>query len=170
MRHEGAARSLMWELDHEAPLACCAWARAATARLRPLRPNLVLGFPVESLAGAKDREAVLAIVEKCSPTSSRGRNSISPAQLNQFCNQMQVGDLVVVPLKTTSQIAVGEVAGLYDHTAHSHVSRLVKWLTQDLPREAFRQDLLFSFGAFMTAKRRSAPRRSHGEGGRRSRI
>ena len=72
------------------------------------------------------------------------------AQLNQFCNQMQAGDLVVVPLKTTGQIAVGEVAGPYAHTTQRTVSRPVKWLRQDMPGEAFRQDLLFSFGAFMT--------------------
>jgi restriction system protein len=72
------------------------------------------------------------------------------AQLNQFCNQMQIGDLVVVPLKTTSQIAVGEVVGPYVHGDKGAVTRKVKWLRPDLPRETFRQDLLFSFGAFMT--------------------
>jgi restriction system protein len=72
------------------------------------------------------------------------------AQLNQFCNQMQIGDLVVVPLKTTGQIAIGEIVGPYVHMDHDgSVSRKVKWL-KDVPRDAFRQDLLYSFGAFMT--------------------
>ena len=63
---------------------------------------------------------------------------------------MQVGDLVVASLKTTSQIAVGEVAGPFVHKTDGQVSRKVKWLQPDLPRETFKQDLLFSFGAFMT--------------------
>jgi restriction system protein len=112
--------------------------------------NLVLGFTIDSLAGAKDREAVLAVVARSLPDLKPKTQLNFAAQLNQFCNQMQLGDLVVVPLKTTGQIAVGEVAGPYAHTAQRAVSRPVNWLRQDMPREAFRQDLLFSFGAFMT--------------------
>lgn len=112
--------------------------------------NLVLGFTIDSLAAAKDREAVLAVVEKCFADLKPKTQLNFAAQLSQFCNQMQPGDLVVVPLKTTGQIAVGEVSGPYSHTAQRAVSRPVKWLRQDMPREAFRQDLLFSFGAFMT--------------------
>jgi hypothetical protein len=69
------------------------------------------GFTIDSLVGAKDREAVLAVVEKCLPDIKTKTQLNFAAQLNQFCNQMQVDDLVVVPLKATGQIAVGEVAG-----------------------------------------------------------
>ena len=112
--------------------------------------NLVLGFPVDSLVGANDLEAVLAVVVKSLPDLKPKTQLNFAAQLNQFCNQMQIGDLVVVTLKTTGQIAAGEVAGPYVHTAQRNASRPVKWLRQDLPREAFRQDLLYSFGAFMS--------------------
>jgi restriction system protein len=100
--------------------------------------NLVLGFHVESPAGAKDGEAVLAIGEKCMSDLNPRTQLNFAAQLNQFCNQMQVGDLIVVPLKTTSQIAVGEVAGPYAHTAHNNVSSHVKWLKQHLPAQRLR--------------------------------
>ena len=43
------------------------------------------------------------------------------AQLNQFCNVMQVGDIVVVPLKTKREIAVGEVSGRYKITPAAHL-------------------------------------------------
>ena len=112
--------------------------------------NLILGFTIDRLADAKDREAVLAVVAKCMADLKPKTQLNFAAQLNQFCNQMQIGDFVVVPLKTSGQIAVGEVAGPYVHTAQRTVSRPVRWLRQDMPREAFRQDLLYSFGAFMT--------------------
>jgi restriction system protein len=112
--------------------------------------ELVLGFPIENLSEAKDRDAVLAIASRSWPDQKPKTLLNFAAQLNQFCNTMQIGDLVVVPLKTTAQIAIGEVIGPYIHKAEGRVSRKVKWLKSDLPREVFRQDLLYSFGAFMT--------------------
>ena len=127
--------------------------------------ELVLGFKVGNLTGAKDRDAVLAIAKTSFPDLKPKSQLNFAAQLNQFCNQMQLGDLVVVPLKTTGHIAVGEVVGAYVHTDSGNVSRKVKWLRSDVPREAFRQDLLFSFGAFMTVcevRRNDALRRVEG--------
>lgn len=112
--------------------------------------ELVLGFPIEDLSGAKDRDAVLAITARTFPDQKPKTQLNFAAQLNQFCNLMQIGDLVVVPLKTTGQIAIGEVAGPYVQKPEGRVSRKVKWLKQDVPRETVRQDLLYSFGAFMT--------------------
>lgn len=112
--------------------------------------ELVLGFPIEDLSGAKDRDAVLAIALRAWRDEKPKTLLNFAAQLNQFCNLMQIGDLVVVPLKTTSQIAIGEITGPYVHKPEGRVSRKVKWLKSDVPREIFRQDLLFSFGAAMT--------------------
>jgi restriction system protein len=58
-----------------------------------------------------------------------------------------------MPRKLTSQIALGRVVGPYryqrigDSMRHT---RDVKWERPDVPRTAFEQDLLHSFGAFMT--------------------
>jgi restriction system protein len=112
--------------------------------------ELVLGFKLADLTNAKDRDAILAIAQGTWPDHKPKTLLNYAAQLNQFCNTMQRGDLVVVPLKSTSQIAIGEVAGDYKPAADNAVSRKVKWLKTDVPREAFRQDLLFSFGATMT--------------------
>src|ERR1039458_3325780 len=66
---------------------------------------------------------------------------------------MKVGDTVVLPRKLTSQVALGTVTGPYKHVKiggeFRHI-RPVKWVRPDVPRTAFRQDLLYSFGAFMT--------------------
>lgn len=112
--------------------------------------ELVLGFQFGGLTGAKDREAILRIIERASPSMSPKRQLHFAAQLNQFTNAMQVGDVAVIPLKTESKIAIGEVLGSCTMTTEGNPMRLVRWLRPNVPRDAFRQDLLYSFGAFMT--------------------
>src|SRR5690606_23249681 len=63
--------------------------------------------------------------------------------------------------KVTNGVAIGEVTGNYSFDAddpYRH-SRAVRWLEVSVPRDAFKQDLRHSFGAFMTiceVKRNSA--------------
>ena len=74
-------------------------------------------------------------------------------QLGAFALAMQEGDIVVLPRKLTSQIAIGRVTGPYRYQHVNTVSRHtrpVEWLQRELPRTTFEQDLLYSFGAFMT--------------------
>ena len=70
---------------------------------------------------------------------------------------MQEGELVVLPLKTSGTIAVGRIAGPYayrdDLGADFKHARPVSWLATEVPRDAFDQDLLYSFGAFLTIGR-----------------
>lgn len=67
---------------------------------------------------------------------------------------MELGDLVVMPLKTVSQIAIGRIVGDYRYLVEQereqrHV-RPVQWKVDDIPRTAIKQDLLHSLGAFST--------------------
>ena len=78
---------------------------------------------------------------------------------------MKEDDIVVLPRKLTSQLAIGRVAGPYrcDQAGETfrHV-RPVNWIRPDVSRTVFEQDLLYSFGAFMTVcniSRNGAPRR-----------
>lgn len=112
--------------------------------------ELVLGFQYGDLTRAKDRDAMLRIIEQAATEANPKRHLHFAAQLNQFCNTMQVGDLAIIPLKTESKIAIGEVTGSCTMTAGGNPMRRVRWLRPDVPRDAFRQDLLYSFGAFMT--------------------
>ncbi len=96
-----------------------------------------------------DREA-LKRYREVYPGDSDGRVAVQAGQLLAFAHSMQVGDLVVAPLKTRSQIAVGRISGPYRHTAEfgpdmRHV-RPVEWLARDLPRTRFDKDVLYSFG------------------------
>ncbi|MFB9433518.1 restriction endonuclease [Streptoalloteichus tenebrarius] len=68
---------------------------------------------------------------------------------------MNIGDLVVMPLKSSPHVAIGRVTGNYTYLADEegrdrrHV-RPVQWLTVDVPRTVVKQDLLHSLGAFST--------------------
>jgi restriction system protein len=76
-------------------------------------------------------------------------------QLWALRDRIQVGDLMVLPLKTTSQIAFGRVTGGYEYLADEpepsrrHILR-VKWERTDVPRTAIKQDLLFMLGSAIT--------------------
>lgn len=65
-----------------------------------------------------------------------------------------MGDLVVMPLKTTSQIAFGVVTeqcwyNADDDPSWRHVVS-VEWKRTDVPRTAVKQDLLHSLGSALT--------------------
>jgi restriction system protein len=62
---------------------------------------------------------------------------------------MAVGD-IVSPFQTLSTIGIGEITGPYQRLENGHPARPVKWLATDVLRNAFRQDLLYSFGAIIT--------------------
>lgn len=71
-----------------------------------------------------------------------------------FRGLIHKGDTVVLPLKTRpGQIALGTVEGDYEFTdvgGRRRHTRRVKWVRPEVPRSTFKEDLLFSFGAFMT--------------------
>jgi len=106
------------------------------------------------LSNVKDYDEVKRIVAESYPTVSRGRVINHAGQILAFAASMKSGDWIVLPRKGKPAIAFGEVVGPYTYSPsepspYAHW-RAVKWLNQDVPRSAFDQDLLFSFGAFMT--------------------
>ena len=112
--------------------------------------ELVTGWIVADLADARTRTDIFKKVEASNPNEKAGTLQNWAVQLNQLRNDMAEGDLVVVPLKTTGQIAVGAVVGDYFQAEGDHPARRVRWLVTDLPRDAVKQDLLFSLGATQT--------------------
>jgi len=112
--------------------------------------DCVTGWTLDDLSNATDRDAIYEIVETAYPDRKAGTLKNWAIQLNQLCNNIQHGDLIVLPLKTRREIAVGEVLGPYKHVRGKHPARSVKWLKQDIPREALKQDLLYSLGAAQT--------------------
>lgn len=132
-----------------------------------LENNLaIIGFnDIPSVADSKDFDSVYHSMAKAWPDKKPRAVQNYARQMWMFKSTLEVGDWVVLPRKLTSQIAIGKVTGPYEYrkigNAHRHV-RAVKWLRQDLPRTAFKQDLLYSFGAFITVcriKRNNAEQR-----------
>lgn len=124
--------------------------------------ELVTGWQTGSLKGATSKEAILPIVTASQPERGPGTLANWAIQLNQLLNVMQSGDLVIVPMKTTGQLAIGQVEGGWFQTKEGAPSRKVKWLRTDLPRQAVKQDLLYSLGATQTVaemSRNGAPHR-----------
>lgn len=76
------------------------------------------------------------------------------AQLWALRGRMNVGDLVVMPLKDTPALAIGRITGPYEYRDDEDPSlrhtRPVEWLVTDVPRTAVKQDLLYTLGAFLT--------------------
>lgn len=118
------------------------------------------------LSQITDRQQLVSLFGKTFPDDSAARISNHVGQVWAFCGRIQKGDLVVLPLKTQSAIAIGRVTSDYEYRTDlgesiRHVRR-VNWLRTDIPRTSFDQDLLYSFGAFMTVcqiKRNNAEER-----------
>ena len=76
------------------------------------------------------------------------------SQVWPFGNEMKKGEIVVLPSKIKAVIHFGKITGdyVFDEAGtppfcHYHT---VDWYAVDIPRAAFDQDILYSFGAFMT--------------------
>ena len=114
----------------------------------------IIGFQeISSLEEAGDYATVAKMVSAALPDSKPNAVGNFARQLCAFVISMEMDDIVVLPRKLTSQIAIGRVTGPYSYekvnSAWRH-TRPVKWMRLDVPRSTFEQDLLYSFGAFMT--------------------
>lgn len=110
-----------------------------------------------SLEGIDTREKLEAHYKATYPEAGAKKASNHIAQLWSLLTRMQEGELVVLPVKTSGTIAIGRVAGPYqfreDIRSDTQHTRRVEWIATDVPRDNFDQDLLYSFGAFLTIGR-----------------
>lgn len=110
---------------------------------------------VPNLSGCRSLDDVRVLVAAAEPDASPNAVGNFAAQLWALAGRMAVGDYVVLPRKSTSQIAIGRITGAYEYRAEEddaekrHV-RPVEWLRTDVPRSQVKQDLLYSLGAFST--------------------
>lgn len=115
----------------------------------------VVGFlEVPDLTDSATWDQVRGAVRHSFPDDNESKVGNVAGQLWALRARVRPGHLVVLPLKTAPQIAVGIVTGGYqyrdvpDEGKRHMVS--VDWKRVDIPRSAVRQDLLHSLGAFMT--------------------
>ena len=109
---------------------------------------------VPDLTGAASRDAAKQMVRNAYPGAKDRTVANRAGQMWSLRWGVKPGDLVVLPLKSKPQIALGVVSGGYvyrgdeDHELRHCVA--VVWKRQDVPRTALRQDLLDSLGSRMT--------------------
>ena len=125
----------------------------------------IIGFrEIPTLEQAHDYEAVLSLVTQHLPDRQPKGLANLARQLVTFVRTMSDGDIVVLPRKGKSQIAIGRVTGPYRYqevNSQFRHTRPVKWIRTEVPRSSFRQDLLYSFGAFLTVCRISRNDAAH---------
>lgn len=106
------------------------------------------------LSSIASREELKALYEKVYSGAKKMTIANEVGQIWSFIKRIQPNDLIVLPLKLRSAIAIGKVTGSYqyrtDLSSNIHHVHPVEWIKTDLPRTIFEQDLLYSFGAFMT--------------------
>jgi restriction system protein len=107
-----------------------------------------------NLSGLKDYKDVRALIDQTYPNEGVHKRAHWAGQIWAFVLAMKPGDWVVTPRKGKAAIAVGKITGPYKYDEKGDPGyrhwRSVEWLNTDVPRTAFGQDLLYSFGATMT--------------------
>lgn len=113
-----------------------------------------VGFGLDrSITEFTDREALRAHL---------GQDQNRANQLWRFYQDVEIGDMVVLPRKVNREVAVGRITGAYSHQPDSvgteapHV-RTVDWQATNIPRAHFDRDLLNSFGSLLTISQPRAP-------------
>lgn len=112
--------------------------------------ELLTGWTLDDLSQTTDKADIQAKLAHAEPDAALRTLQNWSAQLNQFVNVIDEGDLILVPLKTTGQVAIGRAVGGYYRGPAGEPARRVNWLRTDLPRDGIKQDLLYSLGAAQT--------------------
>ena len=107
-----------------------------------------------NLGELPNREALIKFWSDLYPNAKPKTLLNWASQVWPFAHDMRQGDLVVVPLKSQPAIYIGEITSDYHFEPKGpnpfYHWRSVKWIGEAIPRTNFGQDLLYSFGAFMT--------------------
>ena len=108
----------------------------------------------EDLRKLNGRDGLLAAMQARYPNAKPKRLQNWVSQVWPFAHEMKKGDLIILPLKTQRAIQIGEITGDYhfekDGPNPFFHWRPVKWIADAVPRAHFGQDLLNTFGAFLT--------------------
>lgn len=96
--------------------------------------------------------------------TKKGQIGNFAGQINAFVNRIKKGDIIALPSKMAPTIHFGIVQSEYQFETSEEIPHFlaVDWKHQDIPRDRFDQDILYSLGAFMTVcqiKRNSAEQR-----------
>ena len=112
------------------------------------------------------KDSLRGYLEKTYPDSSKGKITNHIGQIQAFTQGIKTGDWIVLPSKHKSAIHIAEITSSLNYDGHAdNIYRhfyQVNWFATDIPRSNFDQDILYSFGAFLTVcqiKRNDAEKR-----------
>jgi restriction system protein len=109
------------------------------------------GMP--DLTPITDREELRDLVTR-TYGGTKNRVANVTGQLWTLRSRIKDGDHIVLPIRATSQIAIGKVAGGYKYLENEDESQRhviqVKWLKTDIPKSMIKQDLLYQLGSALT--------------------
>lgn len=121
---------------------------------------------LSDLSGLTTRAELREVIRSTYPDRSNAVIGNWTGQLWRFISRIQVGDLLVVPLKNRDQLAIGTVVGPYAYRSTAEPGfrnvRPVEWARTDVPKAAVQPDLQSSMGSLLTVfglKRHDAVRR-----------
>lgn len=110
-----------------------------------------------NLTTFKDRAQLVDYLMNDYEAEKIGRARNWAGQIWPIAHEMNKGDWIILPSKLKSAIHIGKITGDYRFDISQgnpyYHSRAVDWFATDIPRTNFDQDLLYSFGAFMTVCR-----------------
>jgi len=108
----------------------------------------------QNLANMTQRNQLIEALGNNDPDAKPKKLINHASQVWPFAHAIQVGDRVMLPSKVQPVIYVGKITSDYHHDETGEDPffhwRSVEWLPEPVPRSHFSQDLLYSFGAFMT--------------------
>lgn len=103
-------------------------------------------------SGFRTKDELRKVYEQANPNDSEKQIITGLSQVWRFAREIQIGDLVALPLRTESAFAFGRVTGEYEYEKISqnvmHIRR-VEWL-KTVPRSVFPKDILFSMNSALT--------------------
>ncbi|SHF76515.1 restriction system protein [Fodinibius roseus] len=109
---------------------------------------------VKDVSKFQNRDELKKYLSDIDPDASKSKIANNAGQIYRFANEINVGDWVVLPLKTESTVKIGKITSDYKYDESQSIKgvkhyREVNW-TESFPRSKFDQDLLYSLGAAMT--------------------
>lgn len=115
----------------------------------------VIGWDeLPDLSPLNDQDRMVQAYNAIYPGAKPMKAANAAGQVRAFAHRIQVGDLIILPLKSAAALAVGRVNGPYKFCPKgpegAKHQRGVEWLVKDLARTAVDQDLLYSLGAALT--------------------
>lgn len=105
--------------------------------------------------GALPPDEIREQVRATYPGDNPYQTGRSAGQLRRFAHEIEVGDIVLTPIKSTRQALIGKVAGPYQHNPAAETksltnTRSVEWIRTDILRDDLPTQLRLSLMTHMT--------------------